>query len=43
MEQFLIFEQDPMIADHLRESIDLIVNKTDLSLELNIHLRPSRP
>lgn len=43
MEQFLIFEQDALIAKHLRESIDLIVNETDLSLELELYLRPERP
>lgn len=43
MEQFLVFEQDALIAKHLRESIDLIVNQTDLSLELELYLRPERP
>mgnify|MGYP001306992053 CR=1 FL=1 len=43
MEQFLIFEQDALIAKHLQESIDLIVNQTDLSLELELYLRPERP
>lgn len=30
MEQFLLFTQDPKIADHLRDSIDQIVNEADL-------------
>lgn|GEM_PF-5819376 len=41
MEQFLIFEQVPEIADHLRGSIDLIVNDTDLKNDMP--LVPSRP